>query len=188
MTCDKTTHDGILEKAFNEIALTSGAKVYPVDIDRIQPNQSVRLKCQVPLCEYYGVCKVCPPNIPTVSEFKEALESYCKAYLVVLTEKIESLEIYREDFSAELKLADLVSSLERTAFEYGYYQALGLCVGGCKLCPECAPPGEACRHPFKARPSPEGFGVDITQLARQIGISVEWPPKDYVNFIGLLLV
>lgn len=148
----------------------------------------MRLKCLVPLCEYYDVCKTCPPNIPGVAEFKEALESYTIGFLVVLREKIKKIEIYQNDFSAELKLADMISKLELIAFQHGFYQALGLTVGGCKLCDTCAPKGEPCRHPFKARPSPEGFGIDITELAREADIAVEWPPKQYVNFIGLLLV
>ena len=103
----------------------------------------------------------------------------------VLTEDIND---YREDFSTELKLAEIVSALELAAFQHGYYLAMGLCVGGCKLCPECAPSGEPCRPPFKARPSPEGFGIDITGLAREAGVPMEWPPKKFVNFLGLLLV
>ncbi|NIU55795.1 MAG: hypothetical protein GWN67_05190, partial [Phycisphaerae bacterium] len=81
-------------------------------------------------CEYYDVCKVCPPHIPSVAEFREALSSYHKAFLVVLREKIKNLDVYRRDFSAELKLSEVVSDLELAAFEKGFYQALGLCVGG----------------------------------------------------------
>jgi predicted metal-binding protein len=177
-----------LESSLKAVARKWGVDIYPLDVRTINPLQSIRLKCQVPLCEYYDVCKVCPPHIPSVAEFTEALESYSKAFLVVLREKIKNIDEYRKDFTAELKLAEVVSELELTAFQNGYYLALGLTVGGCKLCPECAPPGESCRHPFKARPSPEGFGVDITELAREAGIPVEWPPKKYVSFIGMVLV
>ena len=177
-----------LETSFAAIARRWGVDIYPLEINKIRPSQSMRLKCQVPLCEYYGVCKTCPPNIPGVAEFREALLEYSRAFIVVLQEKIRNIDDYREDFSAELKLADIVSELELCAFQHGSYQALGLCVGGCKLCHECTAAGEPCRHPFKARPSPEGFGIDITQLARQAGVAVEWPPKKFVNFIGLVLV
>ena len=95
---------------------------------------------------------------------------------------------YRKDFSAEMKLQDGIAALESTAHQLGFYRALGLCVGGCKLCETCTPKGEPCRHPFKARPSPEGFGIDITELAKEVGVDVEWPPKQHVNFMGLLLV
>jgi predicted metal-binding protein len=177
-----------LADTFAAVARKWGVEIYPIEVKEIDPRQSMRLKCQVPLCEYFDVCKVCPPHIPSVAEFREALGSYRKAFLVVLREKIKNLDDYRQDFSAELKLSEAVSDLELAAFEKGFYQALGLCVGGCKLCDACAPPGEPCRHPYKARPSPEGFGIDITELARQAGVAVEWPPKEYVNFIGLLLV
>ncbi|MCG6880649.1 MAG: DUF2284 domain-containing protein [Deltaproteobacteria bacterium] len=184
----KTDKGGALETVFMEVAEKYGSELYPIDIGKIDPRESMRLKCQIPLCEYFDACKVCPPNIPSVSAFREALSNYRKAFLVVLREKIEDIKIYQKDFSAELKLADIIAHLELAAFENGFYQALGLGVGGCKLCDSCVPKGEPCRHPFKARPSPEGFGIDITKLAREAGVPVEWPPKEYVNFMGLILV
>lgn len=162
-----------------------GVDLHPIAIERITPLESIRLKCQVPLCEYFDACKVCPPQIPSVSEFREALLYYRHAFLVVLREKIERIETYRKDFTAELKLAEAISHLEAAAFENGH-PIMGLGVGGCKLCDTCVPPGAPCRHPFKARPSPEGFGIDITSLAREVGIPIEWPPREYVHFMGLI--
>jgi predicted metal-binding protein len=188
MNDDNMDGGGTLKTSFEAVARKRGVDIYPLEISKIRPSQSMRLKCQVPLCEYYDVCKTCPPNIPSVADFRDALLSYSKAFLVVLREKIKNIDDYRKDFSAELKLADIVSELELAAFKYGSYQAIGLSVGGCKLCEKCAPRGEPCRHPFKARPSPEGFGIDITLLARDVGVAVEWPPKDFVNFLGLVLV
>lgn len=180
--------EDIITGAFEAVATELGMEIYELDIRKIKPSQSVRLKCIVPLCEYYGVCKVCPPNIPGVAEFREALKDYSRAFLVVLREKIEDINRYRDEFSAELKLAEAVSEMELAAFQQGFYQALGLCVGGCKFCKECVPSDLPCRHPFKARPSPEGFGIDITILAREAGVPVEWPPVEYVNFLGLVLI
>jgi predicted metal-binding protein len=76
-----------LKNSFEIAAREKGAHIYPLDIKKIRPKQSIRLKCLVPLCEYYDVCKTCPPNIPGVAEFKEALLSYSMAFLVVLREK-----------------------------------------------------------------------------------------------------
>jgi predicted metal-binding protein len=174
--------------ALEEEAVRSGVELVEIDVKDIRPRQALRLKCLVPLCEYYGVSKVCPPNIPSVEEFREALGDYERAFLVVLREKIDALETYQTDFAAELRLAEAVAKLEVAAFGQGRYLTLGLVVGGCKHCRKCAPAGEPCRHPFKARPSPEGFGVDVTELARNAGVPVEWPPKEYVNFLGLLLL
>jgi predicted metal-binding protein len=188
MKKENSDKDRALENSLKAVARKKGAELYPLDVKKINPMESIRLKCLVPLCEFYDACKICPPNIPGVAEFREALESYSQAFIVVIREKIRDIDDYREDFSSELKLAETVSALELTAFQQGYYLALGLGVGGCKLCPECAPAGEPCRHPFKARPSPEGFGIDITGLAREAGVPLEWPPKEYVSFLGLVLV
>lgn len=177
-----------LKDVFEPVARKWDVDIYPLDVQKVRPSESVRLKCQVPLCEYYDVCKVCPPHIPSVAEFKEALLDYNEAFLVVLQEEVQDINSYRNDFASELKLAEVVSEIEYAAFEQGHYMALGLVVGGCKLCEQCTPPGESCRHPFKARPSPEGFGIDITQLAREAGVPVEWPPRKKVSFIGLVLV
>lgn len=177
-----------LKSAFELVAKKWGVVLYQFNANEVRPRESVRLKCQAPLCEYYDVCKVCPPNVPTVAEFREALQSYNKAFLVVLQEKITDIEIYRTDFRAELKLADVIADLEQTAFQLGHYLALGLVVGGCKLCRECTPAGEPCRHPFRPRPSPEGLGIDVTELARQRGVAVEWPPRKEISFIGLILI
>ncbi len=45
-------------------------------------DERVRMKCQIPLCAHYGRTLTCPPNIPTVEEFKKALSRYKKALLV----------------------------------------------------------------------------------------------------------
>ena len=177
-----------ISDTLHALARRAGAELYEINVEKINPKQSVRLKCQVPLCEFYGLCKVCPPNIPSVAEFTEALQSYRMAFLAVLRTKIKSIDEYRKDFSAELRLCEIVSNLELAAFQHGYYLAIGLCPGGCKLCLQCTPAGEPCCHPFKARPSPEGFGIDITELAREAGVRVQWPPPEEVSFMGLILV
>ena len=188
MSTEINNNDKALENAIEAVARNWGIRIYPLDVKLINPRPGIRLKCQVPLCEYYGVCKTCPPHIPGVAEFREILREYNKAFLVVLREEIQDMEVYRNDFSAELKLADIVADVELSAFQQGYYQAMGLIVGGCKLCEVCSPPGEPCRHPYQARPSPEGFGIDITELARAAGVTVEWPPREFVSFLGLVLV
>jgi predicted metal-binding protein len=45
-------------------------------------DERVRLKCQIPLCPHYGQCLTCPPNVPTVEEFRAALKLYSTAVMV----------------------------------------------------------------------------------------------------------
>lgn len=178
----------VLVSKLYEAASNTAVELFEVGIEKIVPRHNIRLKCAVPLCEYYGVCKVCPPNIPSIDEFEQALKNYAQAFIVVYREKIEDINKYEVNHEAELKLSAAVAALEYAATREGYYRALGLQVGGCKLCETCSPLGERCRHPYKARPSPTGFGLDLTEIAMEAKMPLEWPPVEYVSFMGLLLV
>jgi predicted metal-binding protein len=45
-------------------------------------DERVRMKCQIPLCPHYGQVLTCPPNVPTVEEFRKALGLYRTAVMV----------------------------------------------------------------------------------------------------------
>lgn len=176
-------------KKMKEVVEAEGGLISIVNPSDIEVRESVRLKCLVPLCEYYGVCRLCPPHLPPLDEIRAALKYYHAGVLVALKFPLSGvkLEQFRDDFSYEIKLLKLVHRLENIAQWGGYREAIGLAVGGCKLCPTCAPLNEPCRHPYESRPSPEGFGIDVTGLALKSGLVVQWPPKDYVLLIGLVL-
>lgn len=53
-------------------------------------DERVRMKCQIPLCPHYGRTLTCPPNIPTVDEFKKALSLYKKALLVQMVSPLKT--------------------------------------------------------------------------------------------------
>lgn len=178
----------LIEKLIFDYAEKARVNIFVVDIKEVKPEESIRLKCLVPVCENYGTSKVCPPNIPSVKEFKRCLKKYKKAFLVVLLSEIKKEEMGANVDSAEQRLTEVMNHLDRITFENGHYWALGLGSGGCKLCRKCTPVGEPCRHPYKARPSPNGFGIDITELARTAGVPVEWPPITKLTFMGLLLI
>ncbi len=59
--------------------------------------------------------------------------------------------------------------------------------GRMQIMPHLYAPDEACLYPYKARPSPEGFGIDIMGLALKSGLIVQWPPEESVVLIGLIL-
>jgi predicted metal-binding protein len=49
-------------------------------------------------------------------------------------------------------------------------------------------PGGTCRHPFEARPSMEGMGMDVVSICRRAGVPLKFPAKDEVTWVGLVLV
>lgn len=178
-----------LVQEMRKVASKEKALVKVINPSDIEVRESVRLKCLIPLCEYYGVCRLCPPHLPPLNEIRAALRFYHVGVLVALKFLLSEvdLEKFHHDFSYELKLLELVHRLENIAQSGGFREAIGLVVGGCKLCPTCAPPDEPCLHPYKARPSPEGLGIDIMGLALKSGLIVQWPPQESVVLIGLIL-
>lgn len=56
------------------------AKIFSARL--VAVDERVRLKCQIPLCPHYGRALTCPPNVPTVDEFKRALGLYKKALML----------------------------------------------------------------------------------------------------------
>jgi predicted metal-binding protein len=61
-------------------------------------DERVRLKCQIPLCPHYGKALTCPPNVPTVEEFKRAMGLYKKALMLQTRSPLgRESEVYDKD-------------------------------------------------------------------------------------------
>ncbi|MFA4964627.1 MAG: DUF2284 domain-containing protein [Thermoleophilia bacterium] len=87
------------------------------------------------------------------------------------------------------EFAAVMTALEAEAFKLGYRFAAAYAGGDCVLCDVCVgPSGEACRHPFEARPSMEAVGIDVIATADAAGIPVEMPAADHPAWTGLLLI
>jgi predicted metal-binding protein len=91
---------------------------------------------------------------------------------------------------AAIRLHKLVNDVERKAMALGFPYAMGLIGGVCLLCHECAGAGsgKACRHPYEARPSLEGVGIDVIRTAARAGLPFELPPKEEIVWSGLILI
>lgn len=150
------------------------------------------LKCQVPLCPYYGNNLMCPPYVMKASEFQEILSKYTYAVLIQVEIPIPEEVIqaaYQSDnigdffknrlssfssmWSKFNEYDELIGKVEAAAFNKGYRFAAGLSGGHCQLCDECVvkQPGESCRHPFKARPAMEAMGIDVIGTAEKAGFT-----------------
>ncbi|MFC1924715.1 DUF2284 domain-containing protein [Chloroflexota bacterium] len=167
------------------------------------------LKCQVPLCPYYGNNLMCPPYVMKASEFQEILLRY--SYAIVIRVEISipdeiiqaaqqensiadlfenSLQSFLPTWNKLNQFDELIGKVEAAAFNLGYRFAVGFSGGPCKLCDECVAkqPGESCRHPFKARPSMEAMGTDVIGTARKTGIAADAPAVNIIVAYGMVLV
>ncbi|MEI6795753.1 MAG: DUF2284 domain-containing protein [Methanomassiliicoccales archaeon] len=164
-------------------------------------DDRVRLKCLVPRCEHYGKNLMCPPNLPTVDEFRKALSLYkiailvqCRITNIPMPEGKELPMLagdkpYRIAMAHSMRsMAEILSALEKDCLGMGYRFALGLGGGACSYCAQCVGPGGECRHPFKARPSIEAMGVDVVATAAKAGVPIKFPATDDPVWTALLLI
>ena len=168
----------------------------------------VRLKCMVPVCSSYGVSLMCPPNVMSVEEFRRVVNKFSHVVLVQypipldeafmasefggkpLAEIRDKGEYLKRIAESERAFMDLLCRIEKDAQGLGYRFATALSGGQCRLCDECVgqASGEACRHPFRARPAMEAVGIDVILTAKNAGLPIEFPAKDKPVWTGLLLV
>ncbi len=151
-------------------------------------DERVRLKCLIPLCDKYDRHLMCPPNLPTVEEFRKSLRKYSKALFVQLSLEKNGKVSKAESRRYGLELHKIIHQLERKALSLGYPLAAGLIGGSCKLCRECVGPAGPCRHPLMSRPSIEGMGIDVIRTAKKIGLPFDFSSKNRLSWNGLLLI
>ena len=180
----------------------------PLPAVAVVVDERVNLKCRVPLCSGYGHNLMCPPAVMPADETRGVLRRYSDALVVQLDipltqaavdEQLEGrtyaeakadaggVEGLRE---SQNRFAHLMTDLERAAFKLGYRYAAAFSGGECVLCDECVgqASGEACRHPFEARPSMEAVGIDVVATAAAAGLHVELPAAEHPAWTGLLLI
>lgn len=151
-------------------------------------DERVRLKCQIPRCDSYGQNLMCPPYVPSVSEFRTQLSLFSTALLLRISSNIE--HISTDVYAPANKLHDLVNRGEKAAFEAGFRFATGLIGGCCRLCEECVivTGSTKCRFPFKARPSMEAMGIDVIATTKKAGWNITFPVGKEVTWTGLILI
>lgn len=144
-----------------------------IDPKAVETAPWVRWKCQFG-CGGFGSSLVCPPRTPTPEETRRMLNSYKKAILFE---------------SGGLDTKEIAAKMEREIFLAGYYKALGLGAGPCRLCQTCAF-DEGCRHPDEARPAMEACGIDVFATARKHGFTIDVVKtyKDPQHYFGLILI
>jgi predicted metal-binding protein len=144
-----------------------------IDPKTVETASWVRWKCRFG-CGGYNSSLMCPPHSPTPEETRKVLDSYKWAILFE---------------AGRLDTKEVATKMEPEVFLSGYYKALGLGAGPCRLCSSCAF-DEGCRHPDEARPAMEACGIDVFATVRKHGftINVVKTYKDPQHYFGLILI
>jgi predicted metal-binding protein len=184
----KRSLDTLIEAIFDQGA----SEARCISARDVVVDERVRFKCMVPLCESFNRNLMCPPNLPSIEEFRNILAHYTDAILIQITSQMAKKPVKKSHdvFAPAKQLHSLINQAEKKAFEHGFCFAAGLIGGCCRLCNECvaATGHEPCRHPFKARPSMEAMGIDVMATLRKAGMDCSFPIEDHVKWTGLLLV
>ncbi len=142
----------------------------------------IRATYQCRICQHYGKCHTCPPNIPDTEYWKRLCRSYNKAELHVLTAEYtnETFDVVRVNSAKQLHLKLL--ERERECFVENKYWAAALVGGSCRICPNgCGP---ICKYPEKSRVALEGAGIDVITTCKNVGITL--PKYPHPNSTGKL--
>ncbi len=121
------------------------------------------------------------------AESRALPEGDAAAAVVATTPEVAAYEASLTD--SQNAFARLMTALESEAFKMGYRFATAYAGGDCVLCDVCVGQnGEACRHPFAARPSMEAVGIDVIATAEAAGLPIEMPATERPCWTGLLLI
>jgi predicted metal-binding protein len=172
----------------------TGVKIIPVH--DIVLDERVILKCQVPLCKEYGNHLLCPPNSPSLPQFREVLKNYTNALLIQIRTPADQLGSESEEsrkraiYARANELHEVVNVVEKAAQGLGFTFAAGFIGGACKLCDPCVgvKSGKPCKYPFKARPSMEAGGIDVHRTAQRAGLVFSFDIEKEVVWNGLVLL
>ncbi len=143
--------------------------------ETIQLRDEVRAMCASNTCGMYGKRWSCPPGCGSLDECREKVNKYQYGLIVQTVGELEdpldgetmmeTEAIHKENFIAfEKKLREL------------YPDMLAVGAGCCTRCKECTYPDEPCRFPKLAFSSMEAYGMLVTQICQDNGMSYYYGP------------
>jgi predicted metal-binding protein len=138
-----------------------------IDPKSIVVSQWVRVKCTFG-CSDYGL-GTCPPNTPSVEDCKNFFSEYSNALIIRFT-KFADKTAYPSVWSKEM--TGKLLEAEREIFLKNYPKAFLLNQTCCDVCNDCQGTRANCKDKRRARPSPEGFAVDVYQTSLNAGFNL----------------
>ena len=156
-----------------------------LSIEEINFYDEIRRICEGNGCRVYGKTWACPPSFGTVEECKNRVRGFKKAVLFNAVYQLEdSFDIEGMD-DARIEFKKLCEKIHK-ALSDEYPDHILLANGGCSICEECTYPDAPCRFPDVAFQALEGYGVNVSELAKQAGIKYI-NGKDTVTYFAMIL-
>lgn len=169
-------------------ALDAGAfRANVIKAEDIVTDRSFRDICASNSCGMYGRCYMCPPDIGDIDTLMAEVKTYDYALVYQTVTELEDSYDFEGMIDAKKSTYPLAQKLRETVKELGISGALHLGVGGCGVCSVCAKrTGEPCRFPDRALPSLEGYGVNVSLLAKAADMKYT-NGQNTVTYFGAIL-
>ncbi|MBO6074508.1 MAG: hypothetical protein J6P74_05175 [Paludibacteraceae bacterium] len=154
-------------------------------------EERVRLKCMH--CTNYREKWTCPGRLPDL-DFQKIVREYEHLAVIISRQKSDVRDQKSEirDQMSEVRFREAANGLHRAMlylegelFKRGNAMAEAFIGCGCQLCKDGCPK-EGCAHPEQARVPWDATGCNVVKTLANIGVSVEFPPKEYVYQYGLM--
>ncbi len=172
----------MIEKLLNDSGVFACGSL---PIKEIKFYDEIRAICEGNGCRAYGTNWVCPPAIGTVEECRERVNSFANAMLFNAVYELEdSFDIEGMD-DARLEFKKLCEKIH-LGLKKSHPGHILLANGGCTKCEKCTYPNAPCRFPDLTFQALEGYGVNVSELAKQAGIKYI-NGKDTVTYFALIL-
>lgn len=147
-------------------------------------EENVKMNCFY--CGKYNNNWRCPPHLPKLS-YEKLFSEYDKGLFVIFESKLfkqEDFSVVRRDSSVIVH--KVLLELERWMWNRNRVTAISFGAGSCKLCKNgCGSLG--CNNPQMSRSPLEATGCNVIKTARKYGIAINFPPRETLIRIGLLL-
>ncbi len=161
-----------LFEALSDTVLSKGAyKAAVIPVSDVSVDASFRSLCEQNVCGSYGKNWMCPPDAGDIDELMAALKSYEYILVYQTVSTLEDSYDFEGMADAAEKHHKLMYEIREDIEKTDLKRKLFLGAGGCRLCKVCAKrTNEPCRHPDKATPSLEAYGVNVSKLAAAAGM------------------
>ena len=154
-----------------------------IDTSKLIIEERVRMNCFY--CAKYNTSWRCPPRIPKL-DYKKIFSEYDYAAFIYVQIPLTDSNYDSARKNSTLQLHHAMLACEKWLYENNHPIALSFIGGSCKLCKNgCAP--DRCANPYLSRSPLEALGVNVVKSAKEYGIEITFPPKEYMMRIGLLL-
>lgn len=175
----------MLEQLLKRVEETSIFQYGLVKPSEIRYLQEIREICQGNSCRQYGRTWACPPGVGTIDDCRNRCMQYNTMLvftgIFLLEDSYDYEGMMRSMAEFKLIAHELESAIKPYLKDY-----LILSNEGCGICKVCTYPDAPCRFPDQLHHSIEGYGILVSDLAKQAGVNYN-NGENSVTYFGALL-